>query len=559
MDIVAEYRSLELPIEGIPRMLKSNHRHPVHRITYYPTVRPDRTTTWKDGSIVTCSKDGVINYWSLDLQIERTVQSTCPELKVQQTWVTDLCVLPDVSVICTSSTERDLRFYDTSARKFELRVMISSLEHAVNTMHYVFSQDIEEESQLITGDMGGNIRVILFPSFGRGPFKSKPGIPLLHVRYEKVLKGQVQGFRLVEFKDVHTDWVRQVSYYTTLHCIVSCSDCMKAPLVMKDLTEKRINTVFQIKQGIWCFAVAEGVHLMATGGPDCLVRVWNPFVVHRPIVTFTGHHSGIVALIFQDKGEKLASLSKDKCIKVWDVTAQTCLQTYLGLPAELGERTALSLLYNPESREIIIGSIVIAVVHLCKLQSDEHTDGNTHSAGVSVVLYNNLFNVLATCGLDSYIIIWDPWDGRRMNVIKNAHTKLLHGEYVPVEITAATFDPGNQLLLTGAHDGSLKIWNFNTGVCYRNMKIEKNCEVTSVIWIKGRILAIGWNRHITEFNDTGIATGPGGAFSKNWAPSHDEDVLSAAVRVPQALVTSTFSGEIIMWQLETGQAYKRYN
>lgn len=31
------------------------------------------------------------------------------------------------------------------------------------------------------------------------------------------------------------------------------------------------------------------------------------------------------------------------------------------------------------------------------------------------------------------------------------------------------------------------------------------------------------------------------------------------VRVPQAIVTSTFSGEIIMWQLETGQAYKKYN
>lgn len=29
--------------------------------------------------------------------------------------------------------------------------------------------------------------------------------------------------------------------------------------------------------------------------------------------------------------------------------------------------------------------------------------------------------------------------------------------------------------------------------------------------------------------------------------------------MPQAVVTSTFNGEIIMWQLETGQAYKKYN
>lgn len=88
---------------------------------------------------------------------------------------------------------------------------------------------------------------------------------------------------------------------------------------------------------------------------------------------------------------------------------------------------------------------------------------------------------------------------------------------------------------------------------------RSSCEVTSIIWIKGRILATGWNRHITEFNDTGVALGPGGSFSKSWDTRHDEDILSAAVRVPQTLVTSTFNGELIMWQLETGQAYKRFN
>lgn len=90
-------------------MLRSNHRHPINRIIFCPTVKPDRTANFTDGSYMTCSKDGCINYWSLDFQHERTVQSSCPELKVQQTWVTDMVAMPDVSVVCTSSTERDLR------------------------------------------------------------------------------------------------------------------------------------------------------------------------------------------------------------------------------------------------------------------------------------------------------------------------------------------------------------------------------------------------------------------------------------------------------------------
>lgn len=196
--------------------------------------------------------------------------------------------MPDVSVICTAGTERDLRFYDTSARKFELRVMFTTLDYAVTTMHYVFSEDIEEESMLIIGDMGGSLRIILFSSVGRGPFKSKPGIPLLQVRYEQVVKGQVEGFRVVEFKNIHTEWVRQVSFYNALHCIVSCSDCGKIPIIMKDLNEVRKDYVYKVPKGVWCFAFVESVHLLATGGPDCLVRVWNPFVPNRATTTFIG-------------------------------------------------------------------------------------------------------------------------------------------------------------------------------------------------------------------------------------------------------------------------------
>ncbi|KAF2880421.1 hypothetical protein ILUMI_25755 [Ignelater luminosus] len=558
-EVSIEFQSLEPPIFRPPRLLRSNHRHPVNRITFCPTLKLDGSYSYADGSYLTCSKDGVINYWSLDMQLDRTVQSTCPELKVQQTWVLDLICLPDVSVVCTSSSERDLRFYDTSARKFELRIMISSLEDAVCCMHYEFSQDVNEESKLILGDMGGNVRVLMFSPVGRGPFKSQPGIPLLHVRYEPVGKGLVSGFRVVEFKSLHTDWVRQVSYYKSLHCFVSCAACSKAAVIMKDITESKGTYLYKIPKGAWCFEISEKSHVIATGGPDCLVRVWNPFVPNKPNAIFLGHHAGIVAIVLQDSGKKLFSLAKDKCIKVWDVIAQTCLQTYTSLPPELGEYTDFTILYNPDNRQLLLGSVMIVVLHLCPKQSGEHTDGNTHSLGVSVVLYNPLFKVVLTCGLDSFIIVWDPWNGRRMSVVKEAHTRLLHGEQIPVEITAATFDPGNQLLLTGAGDGSLKMWNFNTGTCLRNMSIEPGCEITSVVWIQGRILAIGWNRHITEFADSGGAAGPGGAFAKPWDTRHTEDVLCAAARIPQTLATSTYNGELVLWRLETGQPYKRYN
>lgn len=52
-------------------------------------------------------------------------------LKVRSTWVTDLACMPDVNIVVTSSTERDLRFYDCSAGTFTLKIIISSWEYMV--------------------------------------------------------------------------------------------------------------------------------------------------------------------------------------------------------------------------------------------------------------------------------------------------------------------------------------------------------------------------------------------------------------------------------------------
>lgn len=146
-----------------------------------------------------------------------------------------------------------------------------------------------------------------------------------------------------------------------------------------------------------------------------------------------------------------------------------------------------------------------------------------------------------------------------MMTMRECHTKSVHAEIIPIEITAACFGPAYQRLITGAHDGTLKIWNFNTGTCLRNMQIEANCEIKRINWINNRILVMGWNRRVTEFADSDEFVGTSGKFSKNWDLRHTEDISAAAVRFPQTIVTGTYDGELIMWRLETGQPYKQYN
>jgi len=62
-----------------------------------------------------------------------------------------------------------------------------------------------------------------------------------------------------------------------------------------------------------------------------MIRVWNPFIPTKANAVLTGHRSTICALVVIDVGKRIYSLSKDRCIKVWDVRTQNCIQVQASL------------------------------------------------------------------------------------------------------------------------------------------------------------------------------------------------------------------------------------
>lgn len=232
------------------------------------------------------------------------------------------------------------------------------------------------------------------------------------------------------------------------------------------------------------------------------------------------------------------------------------MQTFSSLKTVFIEDLPITPYYNDLSREYIIVSKKIALLVCSPRIRFELTDGNTHMGAVTVLLLNTLFNVIVTCGVDSMIIVWNPWTGRRINLFSKAHTRLWHGETVVTEITAGCFDPKHQFLLTGGSDGSLKVWNFNEGVCLRNLKIDN--EVTAVYWANDRIFATGWDKIVTEFNDNDVYKEQNND-GKKWSNYNREEILCAAFRPPEAVTTACSSGDLVFWRFETGQPYMRYN
>ncbi|XP_041987733.1 WD repeat-containing protein on Y chromosome isoform X2 [Aricia agestis] len=551
--------SLQLPITESPTVIRSHHRHSITRICFCPDVAQDRSVDRMQGKYITMSRDGMLNWWSLDLTLLRSTFSVSPSLKVCATWVTDMTCMPDVNIIVTSSTERDLRFYDCTAKTFTLRLVITSWEHMICSFDYFFQQDANKECVLVCGDSGGHVRVLTFSPVDRGPFRNTPGASLVQIRHRDLQK-RVSNIpmRLVELTGVHSGWVRQVRWYDTLGCVLSCAACPDA-MVLRDLTAK-VNSVFRVEKGVQCFAADTQRHVVVSGGLDRVVRVWSAFVPTRPTAELHGHRSAVVALVLSDPAT-VYSVSRDRAIKVWDLHSQLCVQTYVGVPAGVGSHAPLAALYRGCTRELLLGGARLARLAVGRREHTDRTDGRTHAKPVAAVLYNPLFRLVITVGMDSIIINWDVLTGKRNAIVRDAHTWVVQGEVIPVEMTAACFDPAHQLLLTGARDGTLKVWNFNTGECLRKMAIEHMCEVANVFWVEGRILAVGWNRHVTEF-EAGPGAGPGGAAGeggKAWETRHTDDVLAAAARPPYTLATASYNSELVFWKLETGQPYRQFS
>ncbi|KAJ9198452.1 hypothetical protein DTO164E3_5285 [Paecilomyces variotii] len=66
--------------------------------------------------------------------------------------------------------------------------------------------------------------------------------------------------------------------------------------------------------------------LLASGGPDCVVRLWDP-KSGKLITKFVGHTDNVRDTLINQQGDTIITASSDQTIKVWSLTAGRCMHT----------------------------------------------------------------------------------------------------------------------------------------------------------------------------------------------------------------------------------------
>ena len=80
----------------------------------------------------------------------------------------------------------------------------------------------------------------------------------------------------------------------------------------------------EAKGSVYALSVRGSV--MASGGPESIVRLWDPKSGKR-ITNFVGHTDNIRDVLINEDGDTVMTASSDQSIKVWSITAGRCMYT----------------------------------------------------------------------------------------------------------------------------------------------------------------------------------------------------------------------------------------
>jgi WD40 repeat protein len=183
---------------------------------------------------------------------------------------------------------------------------------------------------------------------------------------------------------------------------------------------------------------------LAFSRQDGVIRIWDNAA--RREAAHMQHGDWVHALALCPDGKLLASGSRDGTVKIWDWKQRTAVRT---LAPELGEVNSVA--WSPDGKELLLGGERGAAIW--DLASGASSPRRLFESGPSPVAVAWGKNCLALSAEDGAIAVLDPRSGRRRQLLRG------HSAHV----MALSFLPDGRRLASVAGDGTLRVWDVESG------------------------------------------------------------------------------------------------
>jgi WD40 repeat protein len=246
----------------------------------------------------------------------------------------------------------------------------------------------------------------------------------------------------------HTELIDAVVFSRDGRRLASASDDHTARLWNAD-TGRQIGQPLTHDDEVWAVAFSPDGHILASGGKDSSIRLWNVDTGQPIGDPLTGHTAGINYLEFSPDGRHLASSSEDHTLRMWDVKTRA----QVGNPFATAPDMLFGIAFSPDGTRIAAGG---------RDKNVRVWDANTGKpaltpipAGMSVVAFSTDGRLLVTADGEGVVRIWDAATGQPVGAPMEGHDGNIWG---------IVFGPGGHRLVSGGDDGTIRVWNFDTGV-----------------------------------------------------------------------------------------------
>ncbi len=271
---------------------------------------------------------------------------------------------------------------------------------------------------------------------------------------------------------------------------------------------------------------------IASGSRDKTIRLWD-VATGKQTAVLEGHTSLGISVSFSPDGRTIAWGSGDNTIRLWDVV--TGKQTAL-----LKGHTELanSVAFSPDGRTIASGSWDKTIRLWDVAAGKQTTVLEGHTDIVNSVAFSPDGRTIASGSDDRTIYLWDMATGKQ--------TALLEGH--AGRVRSVSFSPDGRTIASGSWDDTIRLWDVATGK--QTALLEGHTSwVNSVAFSpEGRTIASGSGDNTIRLWD--VVTGKQTALLEG----HTDGVLSVAFSPDgRTIASGSVDNTIRLWDVVTGK------